>query len=150
MFGSFYNVVGYRLPNKMSIVFPQSHCPSCNHKLNFYELIPVLSYIFLGGKCKNCKCKISFFYPFFELLTGVLFLLCYLAFGINIEFFISLYKNGAQIAHHFKNLFIQRSGVIQFLVVLVRHPVTFKLEPHIIHPVLHDLPPVVIIIVIQR
>lgn len=63
VFGSFYNVVGYRLPNKMSIVF-QSHCPNCNHKLNFYELIPVLSYIFLGGKCKKCKCKISFFYPF--------------------------------------------------------------------------------------
>lgn len=90
MFGSFYNVVGYRLPNKMSIVFPQSHCPNCNHKLNFYELIPVLSYIFLGGKCKKCKCKISFFYPFFELLTGVLFLLCYLNFGINIEFFIAV------------------------------------------------------------
>ena len=51
VFGSFYNVVGYRLPNNMSIVFPASHCTNCNHKLKFYELIPVISYIFLGGKC---------------------------------------------------------------------------------------------------
>ena len=57
IFGSFYNVVGYRLPNKMSIVFPSSHCPNCNHKLKFYELIPILSYLFLKGKCKNCSCS---------------------------------------------------------------------------------------------
>ena len=49
VFGSFYNVVGYRLPNNMSIVFPASHCTNCNHKLKFYELKPVISYIFLGG-----------------------------------------------------------------------------------------------------
>ncbi|HIU40836.1 MAG TPA: prepilin peptidase, partial [Candidatus Aphodocola excrementigallinarum] len=55
IFGSFYNVVGYRLPNNMSIVFPASHCPKCNHKLKFYELIPVFSYMFLKGKCKACK-----------------------------------------------------------------------------------------------
>ncbi len=90
VFGSFYNVVGYRLPNGMSIVFPQSHCPNCNHKLKFYELIPVISYIFLLGKCKKCKKRISFSYPFFEILTGVLFLLSYLVFGINVKFFISI------------------------------------------------------------
>ena len=45
--GSFYNVVGYRLPNNMSIVFPNSSCPNCNKKLKFYELIPIFSYIFL-------------------------------------------------------------------------------------------------------
>ncbi len=88
--GSFYNVVGYRVPNNMSIVFPASHCPNCNHKLRFYELIPVLSFVFLGGKCKKCKKRISFFYPFFELLTGICFLLSYLVFGISIEFFISI------------------------------------------------------------
>ena len=90
VFGSFYNVVGYRLPNGMSIAFPQSHCPNCNHKLKFYELIPVISYIFLLGKCKKCKKRISFSYPFFEILTGVLFLLSYLVFGINVKFFISI------------------------------------------------------------
>ncbi len=79
-FGSFFNVVGYRLPNNMSISFPSSHCPNCNHKLKAYELIPIFSYILLGGKCKNCKEKISIFYPIFELLTGILFVLCYLSY----------------------------------------------------------------------
>lgn len=90
VFGSFYNVVGYRIPNNMSIIFPESHCPNCNHKLKFYELIPVLSYVFLRGKCKKCKKRISIFYPFFELLTGILFLLSYIVFGLNIKFFIAI------------------------------------------------------------
>lgn len=88
--GSFYNVVGYRLPNNMSIVYPDSHCPKCNHKLKWYELIPVLSYLFQRGKCVKCKEGISIFYPLFELITGILFLISYLVFGINIKFFISI------------------------------------------------------------
>ena len=88
--GSFYNVVGYRLPNEMSIAFPSSHCPKCKHKLKFYELVPIFSYIFLGGKCKNCKSKISIMYPLFELITAVLFVISYLVFGFNIKFFISI------------------------------------------------------------
>lgn len=90
VFGSFYNVVGYRLPNNMSIAFPASHCPNCNHKLKFYELIPVLSYIFLKGKCSSCKKRISIFYPFFELLTAILFTISYLIFGFNLKFLIAL------------------------------------------------------------
>lgn len=90
VFGSFFNVVGYRVPNKMSIIYPDSHCPNCNHKLRFYELIPILSYIFLKGKCKVCKKRISIVYPFFEALTGILFLLAYLVFGFNIKFLISV------------------------------------------------------------
>ena len=85
VFGSFYNVVGYRLPNNMSIIYPSSNCPNCNHKLKFYELIPILSYI-----CRCCKKRISFSYPFFEALTGTLFLLSYIVFGLNIKFFISI------------------------------------------------------------
>lgn len=90
VFGSFYNVVGYRVPNNMSIAFPSSHCPNCNHKLKIHELIPVLSYIFLRGKCSVCKKRISIFYPFFELLTGILFLLSYMVFGFSINFVISI------------------------------------------------------------
>ena len=66
VFGSFFNVVGYRIPNNMSIIFPESHCPNCNHKLKFYELIPVLSYVFLKGKCKKCKKG----YPYFILFLN--------------------------------------------------------------------------------
>ncbi|MEG2351485.1 MAG: prepilin peptidase [Bacilli bacterium] len=90
IFGSFYNVVGYRVPNNLSIMFPPSHCPNCDHKLKFYELIPVFSFIFLRGKCKSCKNKISFCYPIFELITGFLFLVSYLVFGLSMEFVIAI------------------------------------------------------------
>ncbi len=90
VFGSFYNVVGYRLPNGDSIAFPPSHCPNCNHKLKFWELIPIISFIFQKGKCTNCKEKISFIYPFFEGLTGILFVLSYLSFGLTPKLIIAL------------------------------------------------------------
>lgn len=89
-FGSFYNVIGLRLPQKKSIVFPGSHCPKCKHVLKWYELIPVISYIFLGGKCKKCKKDISPIYPFIELATGLLFSSSYLIFGLQIELIFSL------------------------------------------------------------
>lgn len=90
IFGSFYNVVGYRVPLKMSIISPSSHCPKCNHKLTALELIPVFSYLIQGGKCKKCGKKIPIFYPMFELITGLLFLLTYIIFGISIDTVIGL------------------------------------------------------------
>ena len=91
MLGSFYNVVGYRIPNNLSIVHPGSFCPKCKHKLKWYELIPVFSFLIQGGKCRKCKCKISLFYPFIELLTGILFVLSFLSFGFSLEFIISIF-----------------------------------------------------------
>lgn len=88
--GSFYNVVGYRLPRGESIVFPSSHCTSCGHKLTPIELIPIFSYLFLGRKCKNCKCKISPFYAIFEFFTGILFSISYVLFGLSIDLLINL------------------------------------------------------------
>lgn len=85
IFGSFYNVVGYRIPKGESIVYPPSHCTKCKHKLGPFELIPILSYIFLGGKCKNCKDKISCFYPIFEFISGLLFALSYIIFGLSLN-----------------------------------------------------------------
>lgn len=90
VFGSFYNVVGYRLPKGESLIKPGSHCPNCKHELNWYELIPVFSYLALKGKCLKCKKKISPFYMCFELLTGVLFLLSYLIFGLTIKTMIAI------------------------------------------------------------
>lgn len=88
--GSFYNVVGFRLAKNESIIKPGSHCPKCNHKLSFFELIPILSYIFLKGKCKNCKEKISIFYPLIELFTGLLFGVCFYSFGFSYDLLIGL------------------------------------------------------------
>ena len=90
VFGSFYNVVGYRLPKGESLVKPSSHCPNCNHKLKSYELVPIFSFLFLGRKCLCCKQKISWFYAIFEFLTGVLFALSYLVFGFSIDFWIAI------------------------------------------------------------
>lgn len=88
--GSFYNVVGYRLPKGESLLFPSSHCTKCNHKLGASELVPIFSYLFLGGKCKSCGTKISLFYPIFELCSGLLFAISYIIFGFSMELAIAL------------------------------------------------------------
>lgn len=88
--GSFFNVVGWRLPKGESIVSPPSHCPKCNHKLKFWELIPIISFFLQRGKCSSCKQRISWFYPVFEFCCGLLFSLSYLAYGLNWELLIVL------------------------------------------------------------
>ena len=74
--GSFLNVVIYRLPSKMSLAKPGSHCPSCGYTLRWYDNIPQLSYLTLGGKCRKCKTRISPRYALVELANGVLWVLC--------------------------------------------------------------------------
>lgn len=88
--GSFYNVLATRLPIGKSIIKPGSHCDACNHKLKWYENIPLISYIIQKGKCKNCGEQIPFDVFLSELATGVLFLFSYLYFGISYNFFIML------------------------------------------------------------
>ena len=88
--GSFYNVVGIRLANGESIVTPRSHCPRCNHQLTAWELIPVFSYIFQRGKCKNCGTSISIKYPLFECATATLFTISPLLVGWSKELLIAL------------------------------------------------------------
>jgi len=86
IFGSFFHVVGYRLPKGESLINPKkSYCPSCNHKLGILDLIPVFSYIFNLGKCRYCKKKISITYPVIELVTGILFLTSFHLFGLSYE-----------------------------------------------------------------
>lgn len=90
VFGSFYNVVGLRIPNGQSIVWPGSHCPNCNKILSIYELIPLISFLLQKGKCRNCYTKISPIYPLFELLTGFLFVFSFVHFGFTTELIVSL------------------------------------------------------------
>lgn len=80
--GSFLNVCIYRLPLGKSIVTSPSACPACEHQLMPLDLIPVFSYLFLGGKCRYCKLKISAQYPLIEALNGALWVLLYLRFGL--------------------------------------------------------------------
>ncbi|NMD70541.1 prepilin peptidase [Bacillus sp. DNRA2] len=90
LLGSFYNVVGLRVPQGQSIVSPRSACPTCGHQLRAIELIPVLSYLLQGGKCRVCKTGISPIYPIIEFLTGVLFATAPLVVGWNSELLIAL------------------------------------------------------------
>jgi leader peptidase (prepilin peptidase)/N-methyltransferase len=82
--GSFLNVCISRLPHGQSVVRPPSRCPKCQAPIQPYDNIPVLSYLLLGGKCRNCKARISPVYPAVELLTALLFLACYLVFGNSV------------------------------------------------------------------
>src|SRR3989338_7668968 len=79
--GSFLNVVIYRLPRRESIVYPPSHCPHCRHKLAAIDLIPVISYLMLKGKCRYCGKKIPMLDTITEIITGLLFLYTYLVFA---------------------------------------------------------------------
>ena len=72
--GSFLNVCICRIANEESIAFPPSHCTNCGYELKAKDLIPVLSYIFLGGKCRSCKEKISIQYPIVEILNAILYI----------------------------------------------------------------------------
>ena len=81
--GSFLNVVIHRVPNEESIVFPNSACPNCEKSIKPYDNIPILSWLVLGGKCRNCKNPISPRYLFVEILTGLLFLSVYWSIGFN-------------------------------------------------------------------
>ncbi|WP_138415519.1 prepilin peptidase [Aquibacillus sediminis] len=90
IFGSFFNVVGLRVPKRSLFASQRSYCPNCHHTLAWFELIPVLSYLLQGGKCRNCKQTISPMYPIIELATGILFAYSYIHFGLQLELIISL------------------------------------------------------------
>src|SRR5271154_6536055 len=81
--GSFLNVCILRIPRAESIVLPASHCPACDTDIKPYDNIPVASWLLLRGRCRKCKARISALYPMVELLTGLLFLACYFAFGLS-------------------------------------------------------------------
>lgn len=86
--GSFANVCIHRLPRKESIVFPGSHCPACSSAVRPLDNIPLLSYIVLGGKCRDCSIRISPIYPAIEAVTGVLLLVGFLKFGLSFDFLV--------------------------------------------------------------
>lgn len=83
LFGSFFNVVGLRVPVGESVIHPPSRCGSCGTRLGAKDMIPVLSYMFSRGKCRHCGVEFSPVYPLFEAATGLLFLWMYLRFGLT-------------------------------------------------------------------
>ncbi len=94
--GSFVNVLIHRLPvmilasednpaSDFNLMTPRSHCPHCHHRLQWFELIPLFSYIFLKGRCRHCTQGISLRYPAVEIVTAVLFLLCLNQYGFTLQ-----------------------------------------------------------------
>ena len=82
--GSFLNVCIYRLPKKENIVKIRSHCMNCGYGLKWHDLIPLFSYLFLGGRCRKCKEKISIQYPVIEALNGALYLIVFAEYGMSL------------------------------------------------------------------
>jgi len=117
--GSFLNVCIYRIPLKKSIVFPPSSCTKCSHQIRWYENIPVLSWLFLRGKCSGCGEKISMIYPSIELLNGFLYVLAFVRFGFFPELFLIFYFLSAMIVTaviDFKTQFVY-GGVVLPLII---------------------------------
>ncbi len=117
--GSFYNVVIYRLPKRISLIRPSSHCPNCGNPIRWYDNIPILSYFFLKGKCRYCGSKISFQYPLVEILTGVLAVLSYYLWGASLEALVMFF--------YFSALLVL--SVIDFKLFILPDEITLPLIP---------------------
>lgn len=86
LIGSFLNVLIYRLPKNQSIVLPRSFCPNCGYTIRWYDNIPLLSFLWLKGRCRSCQKKISPIYPLVEIITGLLSLILFLKFGLSLSY----------------------------------------------------------------
>jgi leader peptidase (prepilin peptidase)/N-methyltransferase len=102
--GSFNNVCIYRIPRNESIIYPASHCPKCRSKIKPIDNIPLLSYILLKGRCRNCGSKISIQYPVVEFLTGLIYLIIYLIYGLSIQSLVYIILSSALIIIAFIDL----------------------------------------------
>jgi len=105
--GSFLNVLIYRIPLRQSIFRPPSSCPQCKHRIKWYENIPILSYIFLRGKCRSCKAKIPLSYLLVEFITPLGLLLLYNYYSLSLFFFASCFFTSALIVLTFIDYYHQ-------------------------------------------
>lgn len=108
--GSFYTVVGLRLPKKENFTLSRSKCDQCKHPLSFIEMIPLFSYLFLKGKCRHCHSKIDVLSTYIEFFTGLLFAVSFYSFGFSIDLFLAL-------------------GVVSLLVIVLVSDLTYLIIP---------------------
>lgn len=96
--GSFLNVCIYRIPKKENIVKIRSHCMTCGYQLQWYDLFPLFSFLFLGGKCRKCKTKLSWQYPAIEFINGVLYLVLFAIYDLTLPFVLYALMSSALLA----------------------------------------------------
>ena len=109
-FGSFYTVIGLRLPKHIDFIRTRSHCDNCHHDLSMLDMVPILSYVLLKGKCRYCGEKVSSVSTYMELFSGILFALSYYAFGFSYELLIAL-------------------GIVSLLIILSVSDLTYMIIP---------------------
>lgn len=124
--GSFLNVCIYRIPKEESISYPPSHCGACGSRLSPLDLVPLLSYIFLKGRCRYCGEKISMQYPVIELANGIIFAALYVMYGLTVTFaancfFVSLLLVIAVIDYKTQDIYFNTivTGIIGGVIFLV-------------------------------
>ena len=129
IWGSFLNVVIYRLPRGLSLASPPSTCPKCGRRIKPYDNIPVLSFLLLGGRCRGCGAGISFLYPAVEILTAASFVVLYGRFSLSFQFLTACIFSCCLIALCFIDLFhqilpdeITLPGLVLALVYAVFRP----------------------------
>ena len=129
MVGSFLNVVIYRVPKKMSIVTPPSHCFKCKKRIPFYHNIPIVGYFILNGKCGHCGYQFPSRYAFVELTTGILTIIIYLIFGMSFPSLIYLCLTYLLVAVTFVDIdhFIIPNGFIIFGLIVLTAAIAFDL-----------------------
>ena len=110
LFGSFFTVVGSRLPRGENFIKKRSHCDNCKHNLSFLDMIPILSFLFLKGKCRYCGKKIDSLSTWMELFTGILFSLSYFTFGFSYQLFFAL-------------------GIVSLLIILSVSDISYYIIP---------------------
>ncbi len=109
-FGSFFTVVGLRLPKKEKFVFNRSHCDKCHHELSYKDMVPIISYWLLKGRCRYCHGKINDLSTYMEFFTGVLFALSFIAFGFSWKLAIAL-------------------GIVAMLIIVSVSDITYYIIP---------------------
>lgn len=109
-FGSFFTVIGLRLPKNENFTTSHSHCDSCMHELKLYDMVPILSFLFQRSKCRYCKAKIDPLSTFVEFFTGLLFAVSYYSFGFTWEFAIGL-------------------GIVSLLMIVLVSDLTYLIIP---------------------
>ncbi|MGI8317224.1 prepilin peptidase [Halobacillus mangrovi] len=130
--GSFFNVVGLRLPKGILFKDERSYCPRCYHSLRWFELIPLMSYVLQRGKCRHCQKCISPLYPIMETVSGIMFVFCYSLIGFQVELFLALALISLFhiiLVSDFVYMIIPNKLLLMFFALFILYRLFIPLEP---------------------